>query len=97
VAVDISRMSRPPLKLSRSKNRVTFRIQLTGEAKDIVNGIGDRLGITHIALCSKIIEWFAGQPDTIQAAILGLYPDLIKADVAQLILSKIAKGDGRHQ
>lgn len=78
------------LKLPAAKKRVVFRIQLTPEAKDRIEGFSDRLGITQIALTSKIVEWFANQPDMVQAAILGLYPDLIKTDVAEMILAKMA-------
>jgi hypothetical protein len=74
------------------KKRVVFRIQLTSHAKEELLGISDKIGITQIALCSKIVEWFADQPDMVQAGILGLYPDLIGQDVATLILQKIAAG-----
>lgn len=88
--VDNGIMDHSPLKLASSKKRVVFRIQLTTEAKDRIQGFSDRLGITQIALTSKIVEWFANQPDMVQAAILGLYPDLIKTDVAEMILAKMA-------
>lgn len=74
------------------KKRVVFRIQLTLDAKKRLLDISDQLGITQIAITSRIVEWFAGQPDLIQAAILGLYPDLIKQDVATLILNRLAEG-----
>jgi len=74
------------------KKRVVFRIQLTAEAKKRLLDISDQLGITQIAITSRIVEWFANQPDLIQAAILGLYPDLIKQDVATLILNRLAEG-----
>ena len=74
------------------KKRVVFRIQLTLEAKKRLLDISDQLGITQIAITSRIVEWFASQPDLIQAAILGLYPDLIKQDVATLILNRLAEG-----
>ena len=74
------------------KKRVVFRIQLTLEAKKRLLDISDQLGITQIAITSRIVEWFASQPDLIQAAIVGLYPDLIKQDVATLILNRLAEG-----
>lgn len=74
------------------KKRVVFRIQLTTDAKKRLLDISDQLGITQIAVTSRIVEWFANQPDIIQAAILGLYPDMIKKDVAQLILERMAEG-----
>ena len=38
------------------KKRVVFRIQLMPQAKSELLGISDRIGITQIALCSKIVE-----------------------------------------
>ena len=74
------------------KKRVVFRIQLTTDAKKRLLEISDQLGITQIAITSRLVEWFANQPDLIQAAILGLYPDVIKQDVATLILNRMAEG-----
>lgn len=74
------------------KKRAVFRIQLTNEAKKRLLEISDKLGITQIAVTSKLTEWFALQPDVVQAAILGLYPDAIKQDVAQIIIKAMASG-----
>lgn len=74
------------------KKRAVFRIQLTSEAKKRLLDISDKLGVTQIAVTSKLTEWFAMQPETVQAAVLGLYPDVIKQDVAALILKKMAGG-----
>ena len=74
-----------------TKKSVVFRIQLTPEAKKSLSGISDQLGITQLSLASRITEWFANQPDTVQGAVLGLYPELIRADVAELILAKLAE------
>lgn len=76
----------------KKQQRAVFRIQLTNDAKKRLLDLSDRLGITQIALTSRLTEWFASQPDTIQAAVLGLYPDLIKEDVATLILKRMADG-----
>ena len=74
------------------KKRAVFRIQLTPDAKKRLLDVSDTLGITQIHLTSKLMEWFAGQPDTVQAAVLGLYPDVIRKDVATLILQRMADG-----
>ena len=73
------------------KKRVVFRIQLTTEAKKQLLDISDELGITQIAITSRLVEWFAGQPDLVQAAVLNLYPDAIKQDIARLILQRLAE------
>jgi hypothetical protein len=44
--------------------------------------------MTQVATTSRVIEWFAEQTDLVQAAILGLYPESIRAEVAQLILKR---------
>lgn len=74
------------------KKRAVFRIQLSSEAKDRLLDMSERLGITQIAVTSKLTEWFALQPEGVQAAILGLYPDAIKQDVAKLLLQRMAAG-----
>lgn len=79
------------------KKRVVFRIQLTLGAKNTLNDISDTLGITQIHVCSRIMEWFAAQPATVQAAVLGLYPDTIKQSVAELILQHMAAKDQKAE
>jgi hypothetical protein len=73
------------------KERVVYRIQLSTEAKQKLLELSDQLGITQIAITSRLVEWFANQPDHIQAAILGLYPNLIKKDIVTLILERLAE------
>jgi len=50
----------------------------------------DRLGMTQVATTSRVIEWFSDQQDVVQAAVLGLYPEDIRSDVATMILKKMA-------
>jgi hypothetical protein len=45
--------------------------------------------MTQIAATSRIIEWFTTQSDVVQAAILGLYPQDIRAEVAKMILKRL--------
>jgi hypothetical protein len=70
--------------------RVIMRIELYPEAKDGLTGLCDRLGMTQVAATSRIIEWFTDQTDVVQAAILGLYPKDIRAEVAEMILKRMA-------
>jgi hypothetical protein len=73
----------------KTPKQVIFRVQLTLDAKgQLLNETADT-GITQIAIMSKLVEWFAAQPDAVQAAILGLYPPSISADVARLILPRL--------
>jgi hypothetical protein len=73
-----------------ASRRVIMRIELLPEAKEALTGMTDRLGMTQIAATSRIIEWFTTQSDVVQAAILGLYPQDIRAEVAEMILKRMA-------
>ncbi len=73
--------------------RVIMRIELYPEAKEGLTGLCDRLGMTQIAATSRVIEWFTTQTDVVQAAILGLYPRDIRAEVAAMILKRMTSDD----
>jgi hypothetical protein len=67
-----------------------MRIELFPTAKDHLTEMCGRLGMTQVAATSRIIEWFCQQQDVVQAAVLGLYPEDIRAEVATMILKRIA-------
>ena len=67
-----------------------MRIELYPEAKQGLTELCDRLGMTQVAATSRVIEWFTTQSDVVQAAILGLYPRDIRAELAEMILKKMA-------
>jgi hypothetical protein len=70
--------------------RIIMRIELTASAKDAVQNFADRAGMTQFAITSRLVEWFASQPETIQSAVLGRYPAEIEADIAKMLLKKKA-------
>jgi hypothetical protein len=70
--------------------RIIVRIELTPDAKRRLMEVSKRFGMTQIAATSRLVEWFAGQSELVQAAILGQYPSEIESDVARLILQKMA-------
>ena len=72
--------------------RIIVRIELTPDAKRRLMDISKRFGMTQISATSRLVEWFAGQSELVQAAILGQYPSEIESDVAKLILQKMANG-----
>ena len=73
----------------KKDGRAIFRIQLTLSAKDRIEATCDEIGMTQIAMASRLMEWFASQPDTLKAAILGLYPGVLQTDVAELLLKRM--------
>jgi len=72
-------------------HRIVVRLELTPGAKERLNEISHRSGMTQLSVTSRLVEWFAGQPEVIQAAVLGRYPEEIGSDVAKLILKRMAE------
>ncbi|MGA2581761.1 MAG: hypothetical protein ABSG31_00675 [Tepidisphaeraceae bacterium] len=70
--------------------RVIMRIELFPHAKQGLQDLCDHLGMTQVAAVSRVIEWFTDQTDVVQAGVLGLYPKDIRAEVAEMILKKMA-------
>jgi hypothetical protein len=52
-----------------------------------------RADMTSVAAASKLVEWLAAQEPGVQAAILGQYPQEIEADIARMLLQKMAGRD----
>jgi hypothetical protein len=67
-----------------------IQIQVSKAARDNALELMDRIGIKQFVFASRLIEWFADQPSTVQAAILGLYRDVIDPDVTRQIWEHIA-------
>lgn len=72
------------------KPRQIIRIQLTPAAKRKLDSATDALGMTNVATMSRLVEWFADQPEMIQAAVVGSFPDAIRSDVAAMILRRMS-------
>ena len=66
-----------------------MRIELTGPAKNKLATLSDKHGMTQVAMMSRLVEWYAGQNELIQGAVMGHYPSEIASDVARLILKKM--------
>ena len=66
-----------------------MRIELTGPAKNKLATLSDRHGMTQVAMMSRLVEWYAGQSELIQGAVMGHYPAEIAGDVAKLILKRM--------
>lgn len=70
--------------------RFIIRIELTESAKTKLTQLSDHNGMTQVSIMSRLVTWFAEQPELIQAAVLGRYPKEIEQDVAKLILKRMA-------
>jgi hypothetical protein len=73
-------------------SRIIVRIELTREAKNRLTEISHRNGMTQVSVTSRLLEWFAGQSELVQAAVLGHYPQEIQADIAEMILKRMLGG-----
>jgi hypothetical protein len=69
--------------------RIILRIELTSSAKTRLEEVKEKSGMTQVAISSRVIEWFADQPDMIQAAILGQYPVELQSEIAKMILKRM--------
>ncbi len=71
--------------------RFITRIELTPATRSKLSDVSHSNGMTQVAVLSRLVQWFAAEPDTIQAAVLGRYPVEIMPDVAKMILNRIAQ------
>ncbi len=70
--------------------RVIFRVDLTQQTRTQIVELSNEIGVTHVHLASRLVEWFAEQPNKIQLGILGFYPDMTDKDIAKQLLTEIA-------
>ena len=84
-------MSETRTQEKQQQSRIIVRIELTHSAKDHLTAIAKRGGMTQVSVTSRLLEWFAEQNELVQAAILGHYPNAIQAEIAEMILKKMAK------
>jgi len=76
------------------QSRVIMRIELLPQAKEHLSELSNRLGMTQVAMTSRLVEWVCQQEDVVQAAILGLYPVDIKTELPSLIFKRLARQSG---
>jgi hypothetical protein len=77
-----------------SFKRAIIRLQLDREAKDALDELCERRGMTQISALSRLVRWFTRQDEVIQTAILGALSEESLQTLAQRLLGKIARGDG---
>ena len=70
--------------------RIILRIELTPNAKEHLNRTSDTLGMTQVAMLSRVVEWFSQQPELIQRIIVGHLPAKIEQQVARVMLRRLA-------
>lgn len=69
--------------------RQVLHVEITPEAAAGLVKARQRLGMTKVALISRLCEWLARQPPEIVALTVGTIPDSIRSDVAKLALKRL--------
>lgn len=73
-----------------SAKRAVIRLQLEVSAKQALDKLCERRGMTQIAVLSRMVRWFVTQDEVVQASILGLMSEATLGDIAQVLLKRIA-------
>ena len=69
--------------------RFITRIELTPPTRQKLTEVSRSNGMTQVAVLSRIVNWFAEQPEIIQAGVLSRYPAELQPDIAKLILDRM--------
>ena len=79
--------------------RAVIRLQLDVAAKQQLDKLCDRRGMTQIAVLSRLVKWFGRQDEVVQASVLGLLSDEMLGELAGVLQRRMAdagQGGGRR-
>ncbi len=62
-------------------------------AKQALDKLCERRGMTQIAVLSRVVRWFVVQDEIVQASILGLLSEAALGDLSRVLLTRLASGD----
>jgi len=75
--------------------RSIMRIQLDASAKDELDKICSKRGMTQIAVMSRLVGWFIRQDDVIQTAVMATLSDQALAQLANQLLKRMSSRSGK--
>lgn len=75
---------------SMSAKRAVIRLQLDIAAKQALDKLCERRGMTQIAVLSRMVKWFVVQDEVVQASILGLMSEPTLGELSQILLKRMA-------
>ena len=78
---------------SMSAKRAVIRLQLEMSAKQALDKLCEKRGMTQIAVLSRMVRWFVAQDEIVQASILGLLSEAALGDLSRVLLGRLADGD----
>ena len=70
--------------------RAVIRLQLDVAAKQQLDKLCERRGMTQIAVLSRLVKWFGRQDEVVQASVLGLLSDEMLGDLSHVLLKRLA-------
>jgi hypothetical protein len=70
--------------------RAVIRLQLDVVAKQQLDKLCEKRGMTQIAVLSRLVKWFGRQDEVVQASVLGLLSDEMLGDLADVLLKRLA-------
>ncbi len=73
--------------------RTIVQLQLDPKAKKQLEDICELRGMTQVKAMSRLVDWFAGQDDVTQTAILSRLSPEALAPLARMVLEKAARGE----
>jgi len=74
------------------QQRQNLNIELADGNKDQLERVRAWNGMTQKEMVSRLINWFCNQDRVVQQVILGVIPEEIAPDVAQMLLKRLASG-----
>ena len=80
-----------------SSKRAVIRLQLEISAKQALDKLCERRGMTQIAVLSRMVRWFVAQDEIVQASILGLLSEAALGDLSQVLLKRLAGGNAEEE
>ena len=67
-------------------------MELTPGARARLDECQAKSGMTRVAMLSRLIEWYARQPETFQRLIVGHIPKEVQIDAARILLKRLERG-----
>jgi hypothetical protein len=77
-----------------SAKRAVIRLQLETTAKQSLDDLCERRGMTQIAVMSRLVRWLVAQDEVVQASVLGLLSEETLGDLSQALLKRLAASAG---
>jgi hypothetical protein len=71
-----------------------MRIQLDTAAKEDLDKVCSKRGMTQIAVMSRLVGWFVRQDDVIQTAVMATLSDQAMSQLAKQLLKRLASRSG---